>query len=363
MVLSVLPSRTLAMSAHLFAWSLFRRKRIHSSSRVHWELLFIIGFKWLCHLSRHCFPILPGRWLATWVHFWGPSMLTSCNRSLSSISVQGPLTRFGFRTFYHLCKHCTSVLPSIVSAIFFQFFPLLTFTASASFLSSTSVQCPLTLAFALKPAVFVFWYFVGPRLYKWGFCIWCRIKFCCVSPNGMLLSVFAMLLWYWQVPWCLAASPCRVSWSISTKLLEFSSWRCSIFWAWMLVNSDGDLLRVSLGAFYWVLRITFNVFAVSYYVMVKLSILIYWIYIKTVSPFIFYVSLALYWFCTLRFSLAAVSFVILFFDLFGALFFLLADVWFPWSCCWSHSSKSLPPVDWPDLVNSLYFLALFCWPL
>ena len=90
-------------------------------------------------------------------------MLTRCSKSLSSMSVQGPLTSSGFSTFCHLCRHCTSVLPCRASAIFFQFLPPLRRTASVSFLSSSSVQCPLTLA--RKPSVFYdFWYLVGPRL-------------------------------------------------------------------------------------------------------------------------------------------------------------------------------------------------------
>jgi len=136
------------MSAHLLARSLFRINRIHSSSKVQVAYLFIIGLRWLCHLSLHCFPILPGKWLAIYVHFWGPSILTKCNNNLSSISVHGPLTRLGFSTFYHLCRHCTSVLSYKLSAIFFQFLPPLLLTASVSFLSSLSVQCPLTLQLA-----------------------------------------------------------------------------------------------------------------------------------------------------------------------------------------------------------------------
>ena len=135
-VLSVLPSRRFAISAHLLAWSLFKRYKIHSSSRVHAVLLLITGFKWLCHLSRHYFPILPGRWLAITVHFWGPSKFTRCKRSLSSISVHGPFTRVGFNTFCHLWRHWTSVLPFKAFAICFQFFPPLTLTASVNFLSS-----------------------------------------------------------------------------------------------------------------------------------------------------------------------------------------------------------------------------------
>jgi len=143
-VLSVLPSKIFAISAHLLARSRFRRYRIHSSSNVQGACRLIIGFKWLCHLSRHCFPILPGRWLAMIVHLWGPSILTKCNSSLSSISVHGPFTKVGLRTFCHLWRHYTSVLPLRFSAIRFQFLPPFILTASVSFLSSCSVQWPFT---------------------------------------------------------------------------------------------------------------------------------------------------------------------------------------------------------------------------
>lgn len=154
MVLSVLPSRMLAISAHLLALSRLMMYKIHSSSLVHGAYLLIIGLRWLCHLSLHCLPILPGRWFATTVHLCGPSILTKWRRSLSSISVHGPFTRLGLSTFYHLWRHWTSVLPFRLSAIFFQFFPPLILTASVSFLSSCSVQWPFTLLFC--PTVYYF---------------------------------------------------------------------------------------------------------------------------------------------------------------------------------------------------------------
>lgn len=141
-VLSVLPSSTLAISAHLLPSLLWWRKRIHSSSGLQ-EIFLIFGFKWLCHLSLHCFPILPGKFSAIWVHFYGPLVSTKWSTSLSSSSVHGPLTRLGFNTFCHLCRHCTSVLPGKDSAIFFQFLPPFLLTASANIKSSSFVQWPL----------------------------------------------------------------------------------------------------------------------------------------------------------------------------------------------------------------------------
>lgn len=142
--LSVLPSRTFAISAHLFPIFQCWRKRVHSSSIDQFSFL-ILGFKWLCHLSLHCFPILPGRLSAMDVHFYGPFFSTKSSTSLSSSGVQGPFMSVGFNTFCHLCKHYTSVLPFKSSAIFFQFFASYLSTASYRRLSSSAVQCPLTL--------------------------------------------------------------------------------------------------------------------------------------------------------------------------------------------------------------------------
>ena len=146
-VLSVLPSRMFAISAHLLARSRFNRNKIHSSSVVQVAALLIIGLRWLCHLSLHYLPILPGKWFAIWVQCLGASTLTKWRRSLSSMSVHGPFTRLGLSTFCHLCRHWTSVLSDRLSAIFFQFFPPLALTDSVRILSSCSVQWPLTLAF------------------------------------------------------------------------------------------------------------------------------------------------------------------------------------------------------------------------
>ena len=117
MLLSVLPSSTFAISAHLLPSCLCFKYRIHSSSLLQLSFL-IFGFRWLCHLSRHCFPILPGRFSAMDVHFCGPFFSTRRRTNLSSSGVHGPLMRVGLRTFYHRCKHYTSVLPLSFSAIF-----------------------------------------------------------------------------------------------------------------------------------------------------------------------------------------------------------------------------------------------------
>ena len=83
--LSVLPTRCFEISAHLFPKSLCDKNRIHSYFSLHWSFL-ILGFKWLCHLSRHCFPILPSRCSEIKVHFWAPYFAIS---SISRISYSG----------------------------------------------------------------------------------------------------------------------------------------------------------------------------------------------------------------------------------------------------------------------------------
>lgn len=57
MALSVLPGSMAHNSAHLLPLYLCKRNKIHSSSSAQ-GLLLISGFKWLCHLSLHYFPIL-----------------------------------------------------------------------------------------------------------------------------------------------------------------------------------------------------------------------------------------------------------------------------------------------------------------
>ena len=155
MLLSVLPSRYLAISAHLLPFPLWYRKSIHSSSSDH-EFFLIFGFKWLCHLSQHYFPILPGKCSAIAVHFLGPAFSTSIVTSLSSSSVQGPLISFGFKTFCHRWRHCTSVLPFNIVAIFFQHLPLYFRTASSRSLSSSFVQWPLELFLIILLWILIF---------------------------------------------------------------------------------------------------------------------------------------------------------------------------------------------------------------
>ena len=159
----------------------------------------MLGFRWLCHRSRHCFGFLPGIWAAICFQRLGPFSLTRYVSLVSSLMdhelfmsltksdfrrclqrckhwwllrpwtclailhqfpapyfssaiinwlsyslVQWPLTISGLRTMFHLLWHYCSVLPPTYSEIAFQFLAPLTRTACLSFSSSSSVQCPFT---------------------------------------------------------------------------------------------------------------------------------------------------------------------------------------------------------------------------
>lgn len=88
MALSVLPGRYLAISVHLFPSLACIRSRISSSSGVH-SALRRSGRSWLCHRSRHCFPVRPTSREATSRHLRGPFSRTCCAIAASSAGVQG----------------------------------------------------------------------------------------------------------------------------------------------------------------------------------------------------------------------------------------------------------------------------------
>ena len=71
-----------------FRKSWFTKNKIHSSSSSQGVFL-ISGFRWLCHLSLHCFPMRSGKCCAIKVHFWGPFIWTSFISCMSSSSDQG----------------------------------------------------------------------------------------------------------------------------------------------------------------------------------------------------------------------------------------------------------------------------------
>lgn len=89
--LSVLPGSSFAIFAHWFPTLRWASTMILSSASVH-AVFLMPGFKWLCHLSRHCLPIRPFRCRAINVHFFGPYRSTnsttfssSCERHRSSV--------------------------------------------------------------------------------------------------------------------------------------------------------------------------------------------------------------------------------------------------------------------------------------
>jgi len=112
MALSVRPGNDLAISAQRLPFSACAIISWRSSSALHSSRL-MSGSRWLYHRSRHCFPIRPGSSLAIFDQRFGPSSVTSWTIFASSSAVHGPLTRSGFSTFCHLCKHCTSVRVSL----------------------------------------------------------------------------------------------------------------------------------------------------------------------------------------------------------------------------------------------------------
>mmetsp|Transcript_8411 Transcript_8411/g.7536 ORF Transcript_8411/g.7536 Transcript_8411/m.7536 type:complete len:232 (-) Transcript_8411:249-944(-) len=144
--LSVLPGNSLAISAHLLPLTLCSSIIILSSSSVHGDLL-ISGFKWLYHLSRHCFPNRPFSCRAMNDQLFTPYDATKLTTQSSSSCVHGPFIRPGRKTFCHLCRHCTSVLASNKFEIFFQFLPPFFSTASRNISSSSTVHFPLVGVF------------------------------------------------------------------------------------------------------------------------------------------------------------------------------------------------------------------------
>lgn len=104
MALSVLPGRLLAISAHLLPSRMCSRHSVSSSSVVQGPLL-ILGSRWLCHLSRHCFPTRPSRWDAMNDHFLAPYFFTSSTTRSSSSFLHAPLRSLGLRTFIQRFIH------------------------------------------------------------------------------------------------------------------------------------------------------------------------------------------------------------------------------------------------------------------
>ena len=117
---------------------------MRSSSALH--LVFLIfGSRWLCHRSRHCLLILPGKCWAISLQLQAPFSSTSLVRSASWSGHQEALflTSEGSITKLHRSRHCLFERPSTHSAIRFQSLPNY-WTAIVNFWSSSGVQGPLS---------------------------------------------------------------------------------------------------------------------------------------------------------------------------------------------------------------------------
>lgn len=85
--LSVLPGKRDDILAHLFPYIEWALSRILSSSWDHLSF-FMSGLRWLCHLSQHCLPILPGKTLEIYAQFLAPFYRIIFYSSRSSFWVQ-----------------------------------------------------------------------------------------------------------------------------------------------------------------------------------------------------------------------------------------------------------------------------------
>lgn len=88
MELSVRPGIIFVISAHFVPCAVWAKNKTHYSWSIQ-SAFNIAGFKWLCHLSRHCFPSLPATNLAINDHLWGPYFSTNFLTRASSSSVHG----------------------------------------------------------------------------------------------------------------------------------------------------------------------------------------------------------------------------------------------------------------------------------
>lgn len=104
MALSVRPGKSFAILAHWFPTRLCASTMTLSSSSVQ-AVFFMPGFRWLCHLSRHCLPILPLRCRAMSVHFFGPYLSTNSTTFSSSCNENKGKIVIGVNKVFHLKKN------------------------------------------------------------------------------------------------------------------------------------------------------------------------------------------------------------------------------------------------------------------
>ena len=140
--LSLRPGSMRAIFAHLLPNSA-RTLTINFSSSSDQLVFFNSGLRWLCHLSRHCFPTRPGKKRPMNDHFVRPCCLTNDCSASSSSGVQEPLplTIFGFNTMRQWAMHCSCVFnPPTCWTILIQFLDLCTLTATWRASLSSLVQ-------------------------------------------------------------------------------------------------------------------------------------------------------------------------------------------------------------------------------
>lgn len=82
MVFSGRPGRKREMEDHLFPKACTPSTNTHSSHSLH-SCLVTPSFKWLCHLSRHCFAFLPSNWEAMNDQSLAP-LISTKERNISS---------------------------------------------------------------------------------------------------------------------------------------------------------------------------------------------------------------------------------------------------------------------------------------
>ena len=93
--------------AHLLPLTLKCKNRSHRSWSVQGSLL-ISGRRWLCHLSRHYFPILPGKKEAIIGHFNAPCSSTNFFTFSSSSGDQGSLINLKIKIEYFFWSYYQS---------------------------------------------------------------------------------------------------------------------------------------------------------------------------------------------------------------------------------------------------------------
>jgi hypothetical protein len=95
MALSVCPGRVLEIADQWLPMLPRVCVITRSSVSVHGSLQ-LVGSRWLCHLSLHCFAMRPGRWEAMKDHFVAVYLLTRLLSWLSSSGCHGPRLRAAF---------------------------------------------------------------------------------------------------------------------------------------------------------------------------------------------------------------------------------------------------------------------------